>query len=256
MKHIYIDESVNEHVGIASLVAIEFDSNKVKHITQEFYQILKLILEQFPQEENGVMIMYPTPILHGQSFLQNSKENEHLDFSSFDDEFRFLILNKIIDLVVKYELRIIRVGYLNYNELKASGFPDDKMYGTNWIAISTHFNQVEDGEEYIFIMDGTHPEMISKFSGFISSAKSAFFINGIKDSLVIPNVDRFLNNVFYVPQKFCELLQIVDIIGYLLQKADYVSLIGTKSVFSERLVEISKRLNDKFLINNMIKMNF
>ena len=256
MKYIYIDESINDHASLASLIAMEFDSKYINQVTKDFYDILKLVIDKFPKEQNGTKLIQPTPILHGCNFLRNSKDNKHLDFTNIEDEFRFEILNLVVDLVNKFNLKIVRVGYSNYNELKAAGFPDDKMYGTNWMALLKYFKQVDTGEEYMFIMDGTTSEMIGKLSTFIRDAKSHFYIYGMKESLIIPNVDRFINNVFYVPLKFCEPLQIVDMISYLLQKKDYVNITGRVSEFSGQLIEISERINNELVINSIIKMNY
>lgn len=254
MRQVYIDESVNEEASLATLIAIEFESDSIKQITRDFYSIIKLIVDKFPKRNNGSRIIHQTPVLHGRKFLVNSKDNDRLDFSVIDDEFRLAILQHIVDLVNKNNLKIVRVGYSNYNEIKEK-FKDDKMYGLNWLALSSYFNEKEGNDEYIFIMDGTNTQMIDKLSHFIRESKSLLYLYDMKDSLIIPNVDRFLNNVFYVPQKFCEPLQIVDIVSYLLQKIDFVRITEKTSSFSEKLIKIANNIREELIVNSIVKMN-
>jgi hypothetical protein len=259
MKHVYIDESINLQAGIAAMIALEIDSRAIKEFTIEFYQIIKLIVAKFPTEIHGSRIIYPTPILHGLDFLRNSSQNRDnvgLNFKDIDDDFRFKVLATIVDMVNKFNLRIVRVGYLNYKELLDKGFPDEKMYSMNWATLSSYFNSVEHGEEYTFIMDGTHPAMMSKLSTYIRDSKSYQYVYDMRESTTIPNVERFLNNVFYVSMKYCELLQVVDVIGYLLQKKDYSKITGAKTDFGTQLIVIAETIKKDRLVEKFGTLQF
>lgn len=255
--HFYIDESVCEKAGLATLTAILIPQRKLKRVTSDFYKIIRQIIDKFPEkdEKNNSKILYPAPILHGNSLLQNSEENRGFDFSVIDDDFRIKVFNDIIDIVHKYRLQIIRLGYNNYNEIRKRNFKDNKMYSSNWLGLSGYIDRSFTVRNAICIMDGNDKKMIHAISQFILGSKSySFLYPEMNKSLFIRKSKRFIGNVFYVPAKYSECLQITDIIGYILHKKDYIDLTGERSDFSSRIYDLHSRLRNNRTINYVTKL--
>lgn len=253
--YVFIDESICDEIGLATLTSLFIPQKKIGKITRDFYEIIKEILDQFPKTENGSEIIYSTPILHANSFLQNTKENKGLDFSEITDEFRIKIMDSILDLVSKYKLHVVRLGYSNYDEILKTNFNDDKMYSTNWLGLSSYIDKYCKFQNVICVMDGNNMKMIKTLSGFISHAKNlSYLYPDIDKSSIFIDSRRFIGNVFYVPARYCEFLQIVDLLAFILHKKDFIDKKNLKSDFTSRIYDLSEKLKTKRIINSVIKL--
>lgn len=239
------------------MTAILIPQRKLKRVTSDFYKIIRLIIDKFPEknEKNNSKFIYPAPLLHGNSLLQNSEENKGFDFSVIDDDFRIKVFNKIIDIVNNYRLHIVRLGYNNYNEIRKRNFKDNKMYSTNWVGLSSYIDSLYKVRNAICVMDGNDKKMIHAISQFILGSKSlSYLYPETNKSLIICKSKRFIGNIFYVPAKYSECLQITDIIAYILHKKDYIDVTGERSDFSSRIYDLHLKLRNKRIINSVIKL--
>jgi len=253
--YVFIDESICDEIGLATLTSLFIPQKKLRRITKDFYIIIKEIIDQFPKTNNGSKIMYSTPILHANSFLQNTKENKGLDFSEISDDFRIKTMKSILDLVLKYKLHVVRLGYNNYNEILKTNFKDDKMYSTNWLGLSSYIDKYCKFQNVICVMDGNNMKMIKTLSGFISHAKNlSYLYPDIDKSSIFIDSRRFIGNVFYVPSRYCEFLQIVDLLAFILHKKDFIDKKNVKNDFSSRIYDLSEKLKSKRVINSVIKL--
>ena len=255
--HIYIDESISDKASLATLTALFIPVRKLKRITVAYYNVIAKILEKLPKTKNGSRIVYPPIVLHANTFLQNSKENRGIDFSNIiEDDFRIELLSDILKIVVSNRLKIVRLGYNNYNEIKKSIFKDEKMYSTNWLNLSRNIDRCAKINKALCIMEGDNMDMINKFSKFLSIAKSRFYLYpDIAKSSVFSNSKKFIGNVFYVPAQYCEYLQIVDIVSYVLHKRDYIDITGKKTDFSLKVYDLFNLIDNKRLINIVINLS-
>lgn len=252
---IFIDESICETAGLATLTAIFIPQYKLNRVTSDFYKITKEIIEKC-QSNDKIKALYHFPFLHGKSLLSDIKENPELDLSLFDDDFKIYIMNRVVDLVLHHKLFITRLGYNNYNEIKKNGFKDDKMYSTNWLNLSRFIDKYMKTKRAICVMDGNDINMINTFSRFISGAKSLIYLHNAGSSSVFTDGKRFINNVFYVPSRYSEHLQIVDIISYILHKKDFIDITGNRTPYSSMIYDLHPRLENKRLINNVKHLNY
>jgi hypothetical protein len=256
--HVYIDESFCEKAGLATLTSIFIPQRKLNAVTIDFYKIIRQIIDKFPDKINNSRRIYSSPVLHGKSLLrkkEKEKENITLDFSNIDDDFRIEIFNNVIDLVIKHKLRIIRLGYNNYDELRKANYKADQMYNFNWIGLSTYIDRSLRIKKAICVMEGNDMEMINAFSKFLSSGKTLSYIYpDLEKSSAYNDSRKFIGNVFYVPARYCEYLQIVDIIAYILHKKDYIDITGDSSDFSKRIYDLHQRLKKNIDSNNLTKL--
>ncbi len=254
--HIYIDESFCEKSSLATLTAIFIPQRKLGQITADFYKVISLIIEQFPNKKNGSRFIYSAPVLHGNSLLRiNPKkdvENKGWDFSAIEDDFRIKIFNEVINIIRKNKLKIVRLGYNNYNELKKRNFTDNRMHNTIWVGLSSYIDRSYEVKKAICVMDGNATEMIRAFSTFISGAKMFSYVYpDLEKSSVFTDSKKFIGNVFFVPARYCEFLQIVDLISYILHKKDYLDITGEWSEFSKKIYNLSFRLEDYIAYNKL-----
>jgi len=253
---IFIDESICETAGLATLTAIFIPQYKLNRVTSDFYKIAKEIIEKCQSNSGESRILYHFPILHGKSLLSDIKENPEMDLSIFDDDFKIYIMNQVVNLVLHHKLFITRLGYNNYNEIKKNGFKDDKMYSTNWLNLSRFIDKYMKTKRAICVMDGNDINMINTFSRFISGAKSLIYLHNEGSSSVFTDGKRFINNVFYVPSRYSEHLQIVDIISYILHKKDFIDITGNRTPYSSMIYDLYPRLENKRLINHVTRLNY
>jgi len=253
--YIFIDESICDEVGFATLTAIFIPQNKLMKVSTDFFKITKEIVDKF-QVANDIKVLYSFPLLHGKSLLNDPKDNPEFNLTIIDDDFRLYIMNRIVDLVLKHKLNIVRLGYNNYNEIKKAGFKDDKMYSTNWLNLSRYIDKFLTTMSAICVMDGNDLKMINTISRFISGTKSLIYLHQAEKATILKNGKRFINNVFYVPAKYSEHLQIVDIISYILHKKDYIDITGKKSEYSNKIYELYPRLVTKRLVNYTGRLNY
>jgi hypothetical protein len=251
--YIFIDESICDESGLATLTSIFIPQNKLNKISTEFFKITKEIVDIF-QATNVTKVLYPFPFLHGKSLLNDPKENPDFDLSIINDEFRLHVFNRVIDIVLKHKLLIARLGYNNYIEIKKSGFRDDKMYSTNWLNLSSFIDTNLTTKSAICVMDGADLKMINTFSRFISGTKSLIYLHGAEKATILKNGNRFINNVFYVPSKYSEHLQIVDIISYVLHKKDFIDTTGKITAYSKNIYELYPRLVTNRLFNKVRRL--
>jgi len=253
---IFIDESICESAGLATLTAIFIPQYKLNRVSSDFYKITKEIIDKCQAANADHNTLYHFPILHGKALLCDPKENPELDLSLFDDDYKISIMNQIVDLVLHHKLYITRLGYNNYNEIKKNGFRDDKMYSTNWLNLSRFIDKYMKTKRAICVMDGNDINMINTLSRFISGAKSLIYLHNEGASSVFTNGKRFINNVFYVPSRYSEHLQIVDIISYILHKKDFIDITGNRTPYSSMIYDLYPRLENKRLINHVTRLNF
>ncbi|MFZ4414472.1 MAG: DUF3800 domain-containing protein [Bacteroidales bacterium] len=254
----FIDESVCEEINIASLIALLIPENKMNLILEDFYKIIKKIIDTFPQEKEGSHLLYHTPVLHANSLLKDkSKDNPSVDLSNITDNFRINIFEEIIQIVEKHKLLVIRVGYNNLNEFKKRKVYSRNLYQLNWMGISSYLDKVELFEKVICIMDGTNLEMVNILSSWIYDSKGmTYFYPFMQKSMAISTPNKFLGNVFYTPSKYCEYLQIVDIVAYVLHKKDFKSITNKSNDFIDQIVALSPRIEKHCLANTLVRMNF
>lgn len=256
VNFIFIDESVTEEIDIASLTGLVVPLDKFENIRTDFYKILNKVLDKiYPNRSEKNRIDYP-PILHARTFLQNSDENSTFDFSNITDEFRLQILNQVIEIVKNYDLLVIRIGYNNYREIKEH-IKDDKLHNTNWFGLSRTLDYIYHDSVLIPVMEGIDSNIVSKFSGLIWSSNCLRELYPrIAKSLVYKNSNNFYGSVFFTQSKYTECIQIVDIISYLLQKADFVNIKGTANDFNKSMISSLSILNEEKVINSIIKMKY
>jgi hypothetical protein len=164
-------------------------------------------------------------------------------------------MNGILDLVSKYKLHVVRLGYNNYNEIRKTKFKDDKMYSTNWLGLSSYIDKYCKFQNVICVMDGNNMKMIKTLSGFISSAKNlSYLYPDIDKSSIFIDSRRFIGNVFYVPARYCEFLQIVDLIAFVLHKKDFIDKKNVKTDFTSKIYDLSEKLKNKRVVNSVIKL--
>ncbi len=254
VNFIFIEESVTDEVDIASLTALVVPLEKFENIRTEFYKILNKILDViYPNRSEEKKIDYP-PILHARTFLQNSSENSAFDFSNITDEFRIKILREVLGIIRDYNLFVIRLGYNNYKEIEQN-IKDDKLHNTNWFGLSRTLDSIYENSILIPVMEGIDSKIVSKFSNMIWASNCLRELYPrLSNSLALKNSNNFYGSVFFTQSKYTECIQIVDIISYLLQKADYVKIKGTASEYSKSMVSTLSTLNEENLINSIIKM--
>ena len=258
--HIYIDESFCIKSGLATLTAIFIPQKKLGSISADFYKVINQIIDKYPNKINDSKLIYSAPVLHGNSLLRKKNEkdieNKGWDFSIIDDDFRIETFNNIIDIVLKHRIRIVRLGYNNYDELKRKNYKDEQMYNLIWIGLSSYIDRSYRIKKAICIMEGNSSGMISAFSTFLSGAKMFSYVYpDVEKSSVFSDSKKFIGNVFYVPARYCEYLQIVDIISYILHKKDFVDITNESSDFSKKIYHLSRRLNDNLDINKLYRLN-
>jgi hypothetical protein len=254
----FLDESVCEEINIASLIALLIPEKKMNLILEDFYKIIKKIIDTFPQEEDGGHLLYHTPVLHANSLLKDkSKDNPLLDLSNITDDFRINIFKEIIQIVEKYELLILRVGYNNLNEFKKRRSYDKNLYQFNWMGISYYLDKSKLFEKVICVMDGTNQEMVNILSTWIYDSKGmAYFYPFMQKSMAITNPNKFQGNVFYTPAKYCEYLQIVDIVAYVLHKKDFKTITNRSNDFIDQIVALAPKIEKNCIVNTLVTMDF
>ena len=256
-KFVYIDESITES---ASLVSLEVDIEKIDKVLRSFYLIIEKILNRM-YPEKGSNVFYPPPVLHGRDFLRNTKEglNREFDFSNINDDFRLQVIDEIVSLINENNLRIVRFGFSNHKSIINIIKNDDKLHGLNWSLLSRHFGKMADNN-YTFIVDGVDIHMMDHFSRFLRDARHAFYNDNLckimPNSLLLPNIEKFKNNVFYVNDEYCEFLQIIDIIGEILKKSDCLENPRKKnSEYCVRIGKIKSKIKSSLLIDNISYLN-
>lgn len=249
---IFIDESLTK---TASLTGVVISLTQFEKVRNDFYKICKKILDYlFP---NGLKVTnQPPPILHGNNFLRNSQENSEFDFSSVTDDFRFEILNDIVDLINENNLFIVRQGYNNVKEILNKHYKkDNKLYSLNWFNISRTISKNFNNTMFIPVMEGIDRKLVDKFCTLIWSVTYETEIySEVSKSLSYNESNTFISPVFTMA-KFTEGIQITDIISYLLQKVDYTNTTDSNSEYSKKLKNIALRINESNLINQISKLN-
>jgi len=252
----FIDESVCAEANLVSLTTIIIPFDDYDKILTEYYSITKYILEKILKLPEDKIPFSQCLTLHGNNLLRNTKnENERHDFSKVEDSERLIVFEKIVELINKFNIEVIRVGYNNWKHVKQL-LNDEKAYFFNWLAIAKYLSNHNENEKFICVMDGTNASMIKEISQMIINPnKIRNIAPQFNESIAITNSQNFLGNVFYTPAKYSEFVQIVDIISYILQKRDYIKITGKIGLFSNEIAKIADNLDHENLINKIVSFN-
>ena len=249
---LFIDECVSTDTSIVSMTGVLIPISRYSAIESRFYEALNWIIQPDRQTINV------PPELHGSHLLRLSPEKLKglgLDIEKISDERKIQTVGKIVDIVLEYELPIVRTGYYWSEEYKKRNQWNDKEY-KNFLLGTCNMNlqrtfKLSD-QKLIFCLDSS-----DKY--FQRSVQySAQLVRVVRDrippeSISIKNLENIIGP-FFVDSEYSVFIQIADIVSYLRHVADWERCGKHMSDFKNQLLAVSKRLHPPVLLEKIVAM--
>jgi len=222
-----------QHSRIFSLTGIVVPSTKYRSIRDEFYTVLDWAIK--PKENH---LNLSPPEIHG------SNLHPKLGFDGCE---------KVVDLVLKHQLQIFRVGYYSTKVLR-SPFKGNQppLLSMCWASLQTICQPIFEEEMLVPIMDGLDKKIVSQLSA-PNKSMDVMRTFGYESGLSIRNSEN-VSEVFYADSYYSVLTQVVDMVSYLLHVTDWLRKDLDLTPFKMRLSEISSRLEPCIVREEIVEM--
>ena len=239
MGFLFMDESISQDTNIASLTAMYISFEKYQQLRNQFYETL----DWATSSEPGRINLNP-PELHGRKLLPE------ID----DDAQRLDAVAQIVDLVVKNELVLFRVGYCLTEKFRKTFKKEHSWLGLCWFGLLSVTQKLYQTKILIPVMDSCPINYVREFSSIVKSADIMRAVD-LEHNLSLKNTCN-LAEVLYAHSNFSSLTQVVDIVSYLRHVSDWSKCGLPMSDFKRELLIISERLEPCFQHEEIITMSF
>lgn len=244
---LFIDESVSKHLDTASLTGVLVSSDRYVAARDAVLRLSIDLQRRIQQLAHDVMP--PAIEFHGCEMLNNLQ-------GATDDD-KIVAFAALVDIVNRERLTIISTGYTNRAELAEVLSLDHKLQGANFFNMLLALDEFAHDRLIVPIFDGlpggtleaekkkvkASPIEPAAFRAFIASVHSSQNMRvGLGDrALSIRNLRNFAEPVF-TDTEHSPLLQLADVIGYLLHLQDWRARFHI-SGFKARVAELAERLD-------------
>jgi hypothetical protein len=204
--------------------------------------------------------------LHGVAMLS--------EFPEATDEHRLRVFSEVVSLVNRAQLEVLSVGHVdkdnvrrNYSDIDRD--PGDKLYGQNLFELVEALQLHEDAL-LIPVFDGVPGRALNgkKQSPVDRFAHAAFLLGGNvtqwnrivfedKPNPIVhhkPNLRNFMEPLF-ADSAGSPLLQLADIVGYLLDATDREDL-GTASEWKSRVASVARQIDPRLVNRRLLSIKF
>lgn len=240
MKFIYLDECKDiEHTNIISLTGVLICSNAYQLLRKGFYEILG----NYIQPESGTINLNP-PEIHGSDLLP---------LISDDDE-KLRVLREIAELIINVQVRVYRVGYYAKESLISTFGGIDEVLSLCLFGIKVQCQSEYANNMLMPVMDSVNLPVYNAFSRSIKSLDIMRSASISNSSLSLQNTGN-LCEMHFADSKHSALIQIADIVSYLLHAHDYERCGLHQTSFKKKIITISKLIAPSVMKNEVIDMN-
>lgn len=246
LRLMFIDETVNSYTKVSCFTSLYLRIKDYDKIRREIYLIHRKIKDRL-----GLGQYHDAVELHGKELLKG--------YAMVDDDFRYEILNNIVDIVNKYRIQVYRIGYNNVNEItKLMKGENEKLYGLHMLNYCELLNILTRKHKIFVIMDSIDQKTVNTLSRmvFIQTSNTLTFPDKPM-SYVIDKPQNIIEAISYVDSRYSEMMQMTDLVSYLFNKLDYLDQGKENQLnnFAKELCKIGKRIDNRLVYNSIIKMN-
>jgi len=132
---------------------------------------------------------------------------------------------------------------------------DSKMLSVCWFSLLSMLQPEFENDVIVPIMDGINKNMIQKFSSLIKTLDVARAGGLSEENVSIRNSQNIFGEVFYAGSRFSVFTQVVDVISYLRQVADWAREGLVLKDFKKALLPIARKLEPAMTREEIILMN-
>ncbi|WP_096085807.1 DUF3800 domain-containing protein [Agaribacterium haliotis] len=229
-----LDESDNPETKIISMTGVVVPVSDYKEVARAIYSFVHEITP------NGIG---GTPELHGCALLKGH------DWAT--DEIRLRCFEMVANLINQLELRVIRTGYYR-SSVKLFTKNDPKLHQLNFMNMSLSVRDELEKGAVIPVIDGLD-EKVGRTLARQGQQPALMVAKGWKELCSIQPAENMCEPMF-APSSNSVLIQLVDMVGYMLQAQDY-ELIGREtSDFKKEVIQRSKIMVSSLVDNEVIRM--
>lgn len=250
----FIDESKSTETQIASLTCILVTQNQIFKVRNDLFIIYEKVIKKMNEGNAQSVIMMP-PEFHGSTFLRTSKKSEEEFYKHIDDDFRLEIIEDIIKVVNDNDLSIYRIGNTHADKMVNDFGFDSNLYAELYLQLTALMNSYAEDYFIIPVMDYIQDTKLKFISPYVWNC---MVYNHLYKDLTVDNPicssngKNFLINTVFANSSEHEIIQLVDIISYVLQKNDIDKIRKDLSPFSKSIVEIYKVIRKELLHDTII----
>jgi Protein of unknown function (DUF3800) len=252
---LYLDECFHEALDLAALTGVLVPLEHYRSVRDEMCRLVRDVQVTSPNTVPGVIE------LHGRELLSeiNDQEPDTLDAA------RLHVLETVIRIVNHHKLDVLRVAYLNHREmlkhkdLHSIRTTDPKLYGLTFLGITFSLGRIMEKSLVIPVMDGIpssraikrppaiDASLIRAFAQMVRQVHHFRQYDQIAKSISIANAHNLGEPVF-ADSAHSVLLQLVDLVSYLLLQLDRDELEPVSAVSSYRrsVIESARALDRNF----------
>ena len=250
----FIDESKSTETQIASLTCVLVTQNQIFKVRKDLFMIYEKVIKKMNEGNLQSVIMMP-PEFHGSTFLRTSKKSEEEYYEHINDEFRLEIMEDLIKVVNENNLIIYRIGNTHVDKMVNDFGFDSNLYAELYLQLTALMNSYAENYFIIPVMDYIQDSKLRFISPYVWNC---IVYNHLYQDLTEENPicssngKNFLINTVFANSSENEIIQLVDIVSYVLQKNDIDKIRNDLSSFSKRIVEIYKVIKKELLLDSII----
>ena len=158
----------------------------------------------------------------------------------------------IVDLVNEFQLKIFRIAYYKFSVKKFTPL-DPKLHGLNFFGLTQMIQHELESKFIIPVIDGLDEHGSKHFNNYSKSLSTIRCTHISKENISVQNAHNLSEPVFASSQYYT-LIQLVDMISYLLQKLDNADNEKNTSDFKKNVQNIARNIDPKLLVNHLIEM--
>ncbi len=237
---LFVDDSdATATTGVLALTGILVDVAQYDTVRTAFYRSVQDLFPCGPNE-----IDMGPPEYHGSDLFKKVPDAT--------DAHRVQAHRDVVELCNRFELDILRVGYSNAVAIDRFASPGCAATMC-WVGMVEMLQDRLEGGAIIPIMDRCKDRAAASISG---SMRNATLLRMARpDAMTWRNTENILGEVFYADSTFSPLVQIADMIGYMLHACDCVAR-SIATDYKRSIAGARTELKDARIRDSVLAMTF
>jgi hypothetical protein len=237
-----MDESESRATGILSLTALLCPVTVTQALGDSTYSFMDR-LQELPERH----ISMGPPELHGSAMLQG------IHWAT--DEKRLRCFQYVVDLVNAHRIPVLRCAYYR-RTVKPLLEMDPKLHALCFSGLTSMIQPYLANNFVIPIMDrteGKHADRMAQTVHGTQILRASPWIDSATITLTNP---ENLGDVYFASSKYAVLIQLADVVGYLLHVRDYLRENLPLSDFKRQLLSLANDIDVALVRDEVIAMNW
>jgi hypothetical protein len=247
---LFLDECMSEYLDLAALTGVLVPAERYAAVRDDMCSVVWQCMDP----PKGTL---PPPIeLHANSLLNELTDRDATEL----DQARLQVFASAVRIINTHRLGVYRVAYTNRSEIESTMHGDPNLYGVNFFGMQTWLAPILADTLVVPVMDGIpdsskarkppsiDPQLIRSFSASTRWIHHYRASGGSDSNLSIAHPINLAEPV-YADSTHSTLLQLVDLVSYLLHQIDKDELGDGRapSLFGTAMLAHARRIDQSLV---------